>query len=66
MIHEKSCKDKQKKTSLIKPNFIRQYSVKQRDVCHRCGRQGHTINDCYAKTTVSRRSFSDDSDDDRD
>lgn len=34
--------------------------------CHRCGRKGHFIRDCYAKTTVSGNIIYDDSDEDED
>lgn len=47
MIHEKSCKEKQKKTNVVKPKY-----TKQSGVCYRCGRQGHYSPDCYASRHI--------------
>lgn len=43
-IHEKSCKEKNKKSSYIKP------TIKKEGACYRCGRSGHYSPDCYART----------------
>jgi predicted GIY-YIG superfamily endonuclease len=43
-VHEKSCKEKNKKTRNVKQ------SSKKEGACYRCGRQGHYSPDCYART----------------
>ena len=44
-VHEKSCKEKNTKSSYVYPKI-----TKKEGACYRCGRPGHYSPDCYART----------------
>jgi len=53
--HEEICKYNNVKHQIIytqKSTYINIKSSKGNNSCHRCGRTGHFINDCYARTDV--------------
>jgi predicted GIY-YIG superfamily endonuclease/ribosomal protein S14 len=52
-VHEKSCKEKNKKTT-------------KKNACHRCGRTGHYVSDCYASTHAKGYSLDSDCEEDSD
>jgi predicted GIY-YIG superfamily endonuclease len=53
-VHEKSCKEKNKKTT------------KKSNTCYRCGRAGHYLPDCYASTHVKGYSLDSECESDED
>ena len=60
-IHEKSCKEKNTRSS-----YIKQTTTKKNGDCYRCGRPGHYSPECYAKTHDKGYTLDSDCEDDED